>query len=351
MALYPVPWFTTGGIEGEGGAENYGELARAATYAGTAGATGIIEPPDFRVTALPTPGAAVRVLKGTGVIKSTYPSVIGQSYVVQEDSYTDVPVDATGSSGGATKYVYLLIEDTQYTGQPPESVNDGPYNSYQVTTTLPQFQPYLLLAEINQPKSTATITGAMITDRRTVAIPRRDNVIFARPRIMEDNDPRHNYCNARYNGANGTYYGEAFPGGAGSPNSAKIYVPEWATHQSIRADWTSVKCESGKNSHGLYWVEFGDEYIPNGWNGGRNWECSTQQFAFDTTGTQGNYRTSWPLMDQTTIPKKLRGKTINYQFLAGLSPSADTNGVYMDHRGGLGLEVTYAQQPINEDTL
>src|SRR5699024_5551831 len=155
MALYPVPWFTTGGVEGEGGAENYGELARADAFIGSSGATGVIDPTDFAVSALPTPGAAVRVVKGTGVIRSTYPGVVGQSYVVQERDHTDVPVEATGSSGAAKKYVYLLIEDTQYTGQPPESVEDGPYNSYHVTTTLPQFQPYLLLGEINQPKSTA----------------------------------------------------------------------------------------------------------------------------------------------------------------------------------------------------
>ena len=345
MALRPVPWAIGNG------AENSVELARAAAYAGTSGATGIIEPPDLRVTALPTPGAAVRVRKGTGIVKSTYAGVFGQSYVVQEQSYTDVPVAATGSSGGAKKYVYILITDTQYGGQTPPSVENGPYNDYAVTTTLPSTQPYILLAKITQPASTATITGAMISDERSVAIPRRENVIFARPRLAEDDDDRHNYVNTRWKGPNGNYYGEAFPGGAGSPNSVDIYVPEWATHQSIRADWVGVRCESGKNTYGHYWMEFGDEYITNGWPGGRNLEYATQVFAFDTTGTQGNYRTSWPLMDQTTVPKKLRGKTVKYQFKAGLYDDADTNGVFMNRLSGLGLEITFAQQPINEDAL
>ena len=345
MALRPVPWAIGNG------AENSVELARAGVYAGTAGSTGIIEPSDFRVAALPTPGAAVRVLKGSGVIKSTYPGVFGQSYVVQEQSHTDVPVAATGSSGGSTKYVYVLIQDTQYGGQNPPSVENGPYNSYAVTTTLPANQPYLLLAKIVQPASTATITGAMITDSRTVAIPWRDNVIYARPRLMSDDDPRQNFCNARYTGANGEWYGEYFPGGDGSPSETSFYIPDRATHMSIRADWLAVRGVSGKNAHGRYWVEYGDDYRAHTWPGGRQLEFATQQFAFDTTGTQGSYRMNWAVMDQVPVPKKLRGKTVRFAFKAGLSPDADTNGVMMNALSGLGLDVTFTQKPIDEDTL
>lgn len=351
MALYPVPWFTTGGVEGEGGAENYGELARAATYAGTMAATGIIEPADFRVTALPTPGAAVRVHKGSAVIKSTYPGVFGQSYVVQERDYTDVPVAATGSSGGATKYVYLLIEDTQFTGQPPESVEGGPYNSYHMTTTLPQFEPYLLLAQIDQPKSTATITNAMITDLREVANPIVGGFTFSRPRLMSDDDPRQNFCNARYTGTNGEWYGEYFPGGDGSPSETRRKVPERATHMRIRADWIAVRGVSGKNAHGRRWIEYGDEYRNHGWPGGRQLEFATQQFAFDTTGTQGSYRDDWAVIDTVPVPKKLRGKTIRFAFKAGLSPDADTDGVMMNALSGLGLDVTFSMAPLDEDTI
>ena len=166
MALRPVPWAIGNG------AENSVELARADAFVGSSGATGIVDPTDFKVVALPTPGAAVRVRKGTGVIRNIYPGAFGQSYVVQEQSNTDVPVAATGASGAATKYVYVLITDSQYGGQAPSSVENGPYNDYAVTTTLPSNQPYLLLARINQPASTATITNAMITDLREVANPK-----------------------------------------------------------------------------------------------------------------------------------------------------------------------------------
>ncbi len=350
MALYPVPWFTTGGVEGEGGAENYGELARVASYAGTSGATGIVEPGDFIVKALPTPGGAVRVHKGSGIIKSTYPGVIGQSYVVQEDSFTDVPVAPTGSSGGATKYVYLLIEDTQFTGQPPASVADGPYNSYHVTTTLPQFQPYLLLAEIEQPASRADIQPSMIKDLRKVANPRKDYGIYARPRTAADGGAQVKLTARRNNGSNAAW-GELFPGGAGVPNQAQLDLPEWATHMIISAKWMGIVAASNQNSWGRYWIEFGDEYRAHTWPNGQQYEFMTQQFGLNTTGTSGAYRHEWSLDDAKPIPKKLRGKTVTFAFKAGLEDSASTSGIYMDALGGVSIRVDYVQQREDPDTI
>lgn len=343
MALYPVPWFTTGGVEGEGGAENYGELARADAFIGSSGATGVIDPTDFGVTALPTPGPAVRVTKGTGVIRSTYPGVVGQAYVVQERDYTDVPVEATGSSGAAKKYVYLLIEDTQFTGQPPVSVEDGPYNSYHVTTTLPQFQPYLLLAEINQPKSTATIENKHIVDRRELALPRRETYMLGRPLTAMDTNP-----NLSWLVADG---GEYFPGGNGSFNQFEILVPEWATMVLFDAAWMGVKYASGNNPHGEYWLEFGDEYKPHTWPGKRQLEYGTQKFAFDSPGSSNNnMRIDWRLMSSNNMPKKLRGKTVTFAFKAGRNDSFPASAVSMDARSGLGMHITFVQTALDPKT-
>ena len=351
MTLRPTPWATSGGIDGKGGAENSVELARVGVYAGTSGATGIIESTDLKVTALPVPGGAVRVRKGTGVIKSTYPGVFGQSYAVQEDSYTDVPVSATGSSGAAVKYVYIVIEDTQYTGQQPEDVKTGPYNFYRVTTSLPSNKPYLLLAKINQPASTGAITNAMLTDMREVANPIVGQFTFARPRLMADDDTRQNLLTARFKGADGEWYGEYFPGGDGSANETSQFVPERATHMSVRADWMAVRGVSNLNCHGRYWLEYGDDYRNHTWPGGRQLEFATQQFAFDTTGTQGSYRLNWALMDQVPIPKKLRGKEIRFAFKAGVSDTSARDGVMMNALSGLGLQVVFSMAPMDPDTI
>lgn len=344
MPLRPVPWFT-----GEG-AENHAELARADTFVGSSGATGIVSPTDFKVVALPTPGAAVRVRMGTGVIKSTYPNVFGQSYVVQEDSFTDVPVAATGSSGGATKYVYVLIEDTQYNGQTPVSVEDGPYNSYHVTTTLPRNQPYLLLAKITQPASTATIQNAHLTDMREVANPRKDYGVYARPRTAADGGAQVKLTARRQNGSNAAW-GELFPGGAGIPNEGQIFLPDYATHMVIDARWMGIVAASSQNSWGRYWIEFGDEYRAHTWPNGQQYEFMTQQFGFNTTGSPGAYRTEWSLVDAKPIPKHLRGKTITFAFKAGLEDTGSTTGIYMDALGGVTVRVDYVEQKEDPDTI
>lgn len=345
MPLRPVPWAIGNG------AENSVELARAGIYSATSGATGISEPGDFIVRALPTPGSAVRVNKGGGVIKSTYPGVFGQSYAVQEQSFTDVPVAATGSGAGATKYVYVLINDTQYGGQNPPSVEDGPYNDYAVTTTLPTNQPYLLLAKIVQPKSTATITGAMITDMRTVANPRKDYGIYARPRISADDGAQIKLTSRLTSGGTGPFWGELFPGGAGIPNQGVLFIPDWVTHMVVDARWMNISVAGGVNSHGRYWIEFGDEYRAHTWPGGRQYEFTTQQFGFDTSGAGSSYSMEWSLADAVPVPKKLRGKDVTFCFKAGLNDSASTAGISMKALGGVTVRADYVQQREDPDTI
>lgn len=319
MPLRPVPWAIGNG------AENSVELARAGLYVGSNGATGIVGINDFKVSALPTPGAAVRVTRGTGVIASNYPGTFGQSYAVQEQSNSDVPVAATGSSGAAVKYVYVLIEDTQYGGQAPPSVEDGPYNSYQVTTTLPQNQPYLLLARINQPKSTATIQNTHITDMREMANPRIWTVTRARPSVATDTAMVLNSTT-----------GEFFPGNSGaSGGTQEIEVPVWATRMIVEATWIGVKYSTGTNSYGKYWIEYGinaDKYI-------------TQDFAFNSPGTAADgMRANWPLADDRHVPVAMRGNTGVFSFVAKRD-APSTGRASMDRLSGLSLRVTFLEVP------
>lgn len=343
MPLRPVPWATSGGVNGRGGAENIVELARADTYVGSSGATGIVEPEDLKVSALPTPGAAVRVVQGTAVIKSLYPGVFGQSYVSQEQSYSDLPVAATGSSGGLRKYVYIMIEDSQYRGQVPVDEKSGPYNSYQVATNLPTFTPYILLAEINQPASTATITQDMIVDRRRLAMPRREEAVLARPRVNADNGAQMWLSGREANG------GEWFPGGGGFNNGGDRVIPSWANSMIVEADWMSLTYIGGKRSWGSFWIEYGDEYRGKGWTGKQDYEFSTQRFGWDNNEVGSTYRSNWRLMDTRTIPAKLKGKRCSFIFKAGVTDTttAVTNAVRMDAYGGLGLRLTFLQEPAD----
>ena len=326
MALRPVPWAIGNG------AENSVELARADSFVGSSGATGIVDPTDFKVVALPTPGAAVRVRKGTGVIRNTYPGTFGQSYVVQEQSNTDVPVAATGSSGAATKYVYVLITDSQYGGQAPPSVENGPYNDYAVTTTLPSNQPYLLLARINQPASTATITNAMITDLREVANPKEKIVNRSRPLNLTDVETL----------TQTNPIGERFPNSGGGQN---IDVPSWATRAIIETEWLMINERPG-NAYGAIWVEYGPLN-----SGGQDRQYSTQRFRWNTQAGSDSARGIWKISDDVYIPAALRGTSqvfsmrgyLTYTSGAGARPQ-------MDQHSGIVFKVTFLQVADPSDT-
>lgn len=346
MPLQDIPWAIGGG------AENDVEGARLALYLATNGKRGVIGAEDLRVSALPTPGPYVRIYSGAGVTPNDYVGGAGQSYGVREKSSTDFPVPATGSSGGAVRYLIILVEDEQYTGEAKTNKAKDPRNSYQWVSALPTTAPYVPLVRLDQPANTATITGEMLTDIRRVANPITGTLTFGRPRLAADDDPRHNYCNAKWNhGTDGQWWGELFPGGWGSPNMIDVEVPEDATHFGFTATWASVRCESNKNSWGLFWIEYGDEYRGNGWPEGRNLEFASQTQAFNTTGTQGAYNTNWILIDTKPIPKKLRGKIMRIAFKAGLSEGADLNGVYMNSQSSMGIDIKFTRQPVDDHTI
>ena len=58
MSFDSVPWFVGGG------ALHSPEVARLLAHAATSGAAGVVTPADLAVSALPVPGASVRVAVG-----------------------------------------------------------------------------------------------------------------------------------------------------------------------------------------------------------------------------------------------------------------------------------------------
>lgn len=155
------------------GGRHSAEVGRTLAYAATRGETGVIRPGDFKVTALPTPGGAIRVAAGAGVIESAFPGASGQSYTVRGVGSTDHPIAASGTST-TTRYVIIRITDPAYAGQPvPANPEVGPYAILDVVSSITNLTyPFLALAKIVLPASTSTVTNAMITDLRQVANPR-----------------------------------------------------------------------------------------------------------------------------------------------------------------------------------
>lgn len=146
------------------------EAARAETFKNTNGQRGVTLPTDLKVSALPVPGAFVRVSPGGASLPAGYAAAPGQSYSVTLTSSVDVPVVATGSSGAVTKYLILRLTDPQYQGSAPTNPVDYDYSSFVWVTSLSNLAyPYVPLVKLVQPASTATITNAMLTDIRKLA--------------------------------------------------------------------------------------------------------------------------------------------------------------------------------------
>lgn len=131
MTWQGVPWFIGGG------AQHPPEVARLLAHIASGGAEGVIGAGDLQVRALNVPGAGIRVMPGAGVLQSKFAGAGQQAYLVRNPDEDVVMVAATGSSGGRTDLVAVIVEDPQYAGQPvPASIEDGPYVRTRVYTNV-----------------------------------------------------------------------------------------------------------------------------------------------------------------------------------------------------------------------
>lgn len=197
------------------GAPFTADAARAEVFKSSNGARGVTLPTDLKVTALPTPGAFVRVRPGGATLPAGYPSAPGQSYGTYEPGSVDVPVPATGSGGGVTRYLIQRVVDPQFEGQPPADPLTANYADYRWVSSLTNLNyPYVELVKLVQPASTATITNAMLTDIRKLTRPRTQ---------------REQFMNTGGSGSNLT---TVSPGFQNWPATfmPTVPIPEWATH-------------------------------------------------------------------------------------------------------------------------
>lgn len=337
MALDPVPWFVGGA------AEHSAEAARNIAWNATQGRTGVATPGSLKVSALPTAGGGVRVSPGGAAIESTFAGATQQSYAVRNDATATVPIPANNTANERHQRVAAYVKDPQYAGSMPSDPANGPYTDWYVGTSWPTW-PHVKLAFIRIPPHTSVITNSMIRDERTLLNPRREEVVFGRPRVLGDSSAGSTLTVRHANG------GEYFPGGNGSPNQFPVDVPSWATRVMIDADWMGVSYQGGRDVYGNYWVEWGDEYRDRTWPNNQQWEYATQIFAFNSSQDSARQRTNWRLMDAMWIPHKLRGTRCTFAFKGSLSASSET-GVSMDHLAGLGMRLTFAEQPETIDQL
>lgn len=296
------------------------QIVRRGIWAGTNGNYGIVQPKDLRVYALPTPGSGVMIAKGGALILSTYPTASSEeTYPFVNDVAYQLDIPATPSSGGRTDYIIAQINDWNFNGtQAPTNLATATGTKFARVTNLASVtDPFVVLAKITIPASTATITNAMITDLRNLAVQQSKTNSVMNPIVAGDQGLTLNSTATA---------GEVFP----NTSNTAIDIPTWATRAKITAFWTNVRYSAGKNASGRYWVRYANV-------GGT--DLITQQMAFDATGVNNNSATNWILLDEVPIPKAIRGTTQSFFFKARYG-STD-KGVSLTALSGVALSVEF----------
>lgn len=307
MAFDKTPWAI------DGGARHFADVARLLAYASTSGAEGIVDPTSLAVRAQSTPNGTVAVRPGAALILNRYAGGNQQTYVVRNPSSTNVTIPATGASGGRTDAIVARVLDPQYEGPTPADPVNFQYGFPERISGVPSSltdvgqlgltYPAVLLARINIPASTGTITNGMITDLREVAIPLSDTVLRSRATVTAGEE----VLNAIREG------GEWFPNAGGEQ---LIKIPKYATRAIISAEWLMIQ-EGIGNAYGDCWVEFGPG--AGGSGGTQDRQFATQRFRWNSANTSDTKSNTWKASDDVYIPASLRGTTQPFIMKAKLS--------------------------------
>lgn len=295
--------------------------ARAAQYVQFKGEAGVVQPRDMKVVATETPSDEVMVMPGGCTMPNYYlDGGGGQQYAVYSDETVNVSIDETDSSGGKTRYLGARIVDPQYSG-------DEVQVEYFVTTkkhSNDPANPWVPLAKIDQPKSTATIENDMIEDLRRVAVPRTETHVIPRAALSGDEG-----LGLSKKGGDGEWF----------PNIGDVYVnvPAWATRLLIEAHWTGVNFTDG-NAYGQFWVEYGEKESKS------VREHSTQTWQFNGMSVSDNYRQNWILHSTQKCPKDIRGEKTLFVYKARYDEDSSHKGVKLDGRSGVSLNIMFAEE-------
>lgn len=318
MALDSVPWFI------DGGAKHSGAVARTLAYAATGGATGIISPADLKVQALPTPGTAVQVLPGAAVMVNRFPGARNEAYTARNSTATEVEVPATGSSGGATRFLILRVDDPEFAGGAPADPQLGPYVHFEWVNSITNLAyPFVALAKLTQPANTATITNAMLTDLRILANPRTQRI-----QKMTRGIPTTDLTTQLPYFQDWPHY------------VPQIDIPEWATHVQATLQVFGVGIVSA--------ATLGDWELVIGWAPGPVLISDLSTYDFNEFGTGANPMRA-PAMGviiDKPIPESMRGTTQTIRGRGGRSLASGGGFIRSDHQTQIAFDVWFSEEPI-----
>lgn len=313
-----MPWYVSDD------AEMTLESLRLLPYASTGGCEGILAPPDLRVTALATPAGAVQIGAGSCVVLTRGGGSSSQAYAARMTSAEQVIVEPTDSSGARSDLVIVRIEDPYHDSSSwalPADPTIGPYVYSRVindvptgTTDLTEVRPEdsaIVLARIDIPANTSTVTQAMITDLRQVANPRSE-----RRQLSIANG----WATADTLGSI-TDVWETFPLGA----SWNVAIPVWASRLTVTATLAGLLHTGTTEARGNLRLSLGDG-------------LATAVVGYRTAEAGRNALWCGGTLE---IPSELRG-TIQPLTLEGLGTSAYTGVLTADYGTAVRVDLDFA---------
>src|SRR5699024_10632330 len=179
------------------------------------------------------------VAPGNALIRNSYGGGQAQTYACRAGSETEVPIEATGSAGSRTDLIVARIDDPTYQGGSFDpltfeaarfEVIKGVPASTRTAAELGLSYPAIALARVTLPASTGTVAAAMITDLRSVALPRVQRHLFTHNLSTDEND--------HINPDPGHEMGEPWPN-----VWWEFHIPDWATRVRVRALLGGVRVE------------------------------------------------------------------------------------------------------------
>lgn len=224
MSWDSTPWFI-----GVTGAQHSPEVARLLAYAATNGGNGVIDPTDCKVAALATPAGKVRIAPGAVVVRNRAASGRAQTFIAHNRTEDVVDVPATTSAGGRRDLIAVMIEDPSVPGGAPSGEtyplpSDPVTAQYVRTRVVPNVPAGITrlqdvpgyanasgeaIAAVTLPASTGTVTNAMVTDLRRLALSRQSSEML----VVDA-------TGARLESTTEVVW---------PPNTFDVAIPEWAT--------------------------------------------------------------------------------------------------------------------------
>ncbi|MBJ6623482.1 hypothetical protein [Streptomyces sp. DHE17-7] len=304
MALFPRPLLTNGATHS---AQQFRMMIRDLAN----GAEGITQGDDLKVSQRSTPGGGVVIGDGSGVIRGRANAFQGH-YSVCNIGSVDVPIAATGATGRSDMLI-IRVEDPDYEGNLNPETQQIVYpdiipNVSSSATTIPDSRTGIPLARIDIPANTSTITTAMITDLRRVAVYTQSPA-----------------SQSTAIGASTTY--SYFSTAAG----INFSVPDWATKAIVKIDISPLRYALG-NFWGQLSATFGSS-------------LATQTILLDDDQGTGVRRIPAIVADTLTIPSSYRGTTQLLRARASAFSTGQAGRIYVDQGTTIVYDVQFEEAP------